>query len=157
MTIRRIRLKRLEPQNVNFGRFSAYRMRIEVAEIEGPDVDKYIFIYRKNPINPYTDQGCDEFCAVIGPSQYATIPAVEADPNKSYPFYRLDYVELDFISQRQALDSWQFIQKEVCILIEGMGKLTQLKVVEDIWCPSPPDVDSISESESQSQSQSQSE
>jgi hypothetical protein len=155
MTVRRIQLRRFEPQKVNFNYYSAYRMRVEVASVEGPDLDPYIFIYRKNPVSPYSDQGCDEFCAVIGPSQYATIPPVEPDVNMNYPFYRLDFIEVDFISQEQAYRVWELIKQETCILVEGMGKLTQLGVVEEHWCPAPPDdpgqpSQSVSESLSES-------
>ena len=153
MTTRRIRLVRYEPQYVNFYYYSVYRMRIEVAEVEGPDLDKYVFIYRKEPVNPYSGQSCDSFQAVAGPSQLASIPPVEADPEKSYPFYRLDYVELDFITQEQAMRVWNEIQREVCILVEAMGKMTQLAPVEDVWCPSPPEDESAgSESVSVSES-----
>jgi hypothetical protein len=148
MSTRRISLTRYEPEYVNFTHYSAYRLRIEVSDHEGDDIDPFVFIYRREPIDPYTEQQCDTFCAVIGPSQYATIPAGSPDPERSYPFFRLSYVELDFISRQEALDFWELIQQEVCILVNAMGKLTQLVAVETVHCPSPPE--DVSESASDS-------
>jgi len=152
MAERRIKLVRYEPEKVNFSKYSAYRMRIEVAEVVGPDLDPYVFIYQRVAPSPYTGNMCDEFCAVAGPQQIADIPAVEPNPERHWPFYRLNYVELDFPSVTQALQAWKIIQLEVCILVEAMGKFTQLKVVETTWCPGPPDDESTG-SESLSESQ----
>ena len=136
---RRLRLTRFAAQRVNFEFYGAYRIRIEVQEVEGPDLDPFIFIFRRRPISPYTNTSCDDFCAVAGPSQLADIPPVEPDPDQSFPFYRLDHVELDFASITEALEVWEIIKQEACILVEGLGKLAQLEAVEDHWCPSPPD------------------
>lgn len=151
MTQHAIQLHRYEPVNVNFHYFSAYRMRVEVADIVGDGFDQHIFIYQKRPVSPYSGLGCDTFCAIAGPSQFSTIPAVEADPQKSYPYYRLNYVELDFISRKEALQAWEVIQKEVAILVEAMGKLAQLAIVESPWFPAAPADDSTT-SESVSES-----
>jgi len=156
MTTRRIRLVRYEAARVNFTYLSAYRMRVEVVEVEGEDIDPYIFIYKKGVVNPYSNSACtDEFQAVIGPSQYATIPAGEPDPNKSWPYYRLNYFEVDFMSEAQAMRVWEVVKREVCILVEAMGKLTQLEQVEEAWCPDEPG-DESTESESVSESVSES-
>jgi hypothetical protein len=151
MAERRIKLERSAPQKVNFDKYSAYRMRIDVTEVEGEDLDQYIFIYQRRQASPYTGDNCDPFCAVAGPQQLADIPPVEPDQDRHWPFYRLDYVELDFPSTTQAFQAWELIKLETCILVEAMGKFTQLAVEEEFWCPGPPDdggTGSQSESES---------
>ena len=146
MTTRRIRLTRYAAENVNYSYYGAYRMKVAVTDVEGDDLDKYIFIYQRHAASPYTTASQDEFSAVCGPSQMATVPAVTPDADKNWPFYRLDYVELDFMSLEQAEQAWADIQVEVCKLVDGMGKLTALKAIDDVWCPSAPPPSSQSES-----------
>jgi len=146
MTTRRIRLTRYAAENVNYTYYGAYRMKIAVTSVEGDDIDKYIFIYKRNPASPYTTISTDEFSAVCGPSQFATIPAGAPDADLNWPFYRLDYVELDFMSLDQAEQAWEDIKKEVGKLVEGMTKLTALKAIGDTWFPSPPPSTSQSDS-----------
>ena len=148
MTTRRIRLTRYAAENVNYTYYGAYRMKVAVTSVEGDDIDKYVFIYKRNPVNPYTTLSTDEFCAVCGPSQFATIPAAAPDADLNWPYYRLDYVELDFMSLNQAEQAWEDIKVEVGKLVEGMGKLVSLKAIEDVWFPSAPPATSQSESTS---------
>ena len=68
MTTRRIRLTRYAATAVNFNNYGAYRLRVEVTDVEGADLDQNIFIYKRNPPSPYTDQDCDNFEAVAGPA-----------------------------------------------------------------------------------------
>jgi hypothetical protein len=135
---RRIRLTRYAATVVNFNNYGAYRLRIEVTAAEGPDLDEYIFIYKRNPPSAYTAQSCDTFEAVAGPSQLATYPAVEPNADQGWPYYRLNYVELDVASTAQADSIWNEIQAEVCVLVSAMERLTKLQAVDDVWCPEPP-------------------
>ena len=138
MAINRIRLTKYAAENVNYSYYGAYRMKVAVTEICGDDIDKYVFIYQRHPASPYTNSSQDEFSAVCGPSQFATIPAGAPDANQGWPFFRLDYVELDFMSINQADQAWKDIKVEVGKLVEGMDKLTALVAVEDVWFPSAP-------------------
>lgn len=155
----RIKLVRYEVQNVNHFYYGTYRMRVEVEQVEGEGLDPYIFVYKRPPASPYVDTTPDDFIAVAGPPQMADIPIAEPDPQKSWPFFRLDYIELDFAAQSLALDLWEKIQEEARVLCEAMGRYTQLVVAEEIWLPDIPETDesvSVSESVSQSLSASQS-
>ena len=97
-------------------------MRVEVTAVEGPDMDSNVFIYRRNPSSP----------------------AGEPNPDQSWPFYRLPFVELDMQSAAQADSIWKEIEAEVCALVRAMDKLTDLKALQDVWCPGPPDQNSES-------------
>jgi len=90
-------------------------------------------------VSAYTNLSCDAFQAVAGPPQLAAIPAGEPDPELSWPYYRLNYVELDVASTAQADEIWNEIQDEVNALVSAMERLTQLQAVQDVWCPGPPD------------------
>lgn len=144
MTTRRIKLTRYAAENVNYTYYGAYRMKVAVTDVEGDDLDKYVFIYKRNAPSPYTGSTCDEFCAVAGPSQLGDIPAGAPDPDKNWPFYRLDYVELDFMAIVQAEQAWVEIQAEVCRLVGAMDDLEKLQAISDVWCPSAPDPESQS-------------
>jgi len=61
MTIRRIKLTKYAANPVKFNNYGAYRLRIEVNEVEGADLDKYIFIYKRNQPSPYTSLSTDSF------------------------------------------------------------------------------------------------
>jgi hypothetical protein len=82
---------------------------------------------------------CDSFEAVVGPSQLASYPAGAPDPDQGWPFYRLNYVELDVLSTAQAEAIWTEIQAETNILLTALERLSQLKLIQEVWCPTPPD------------------
>lgn len=148
MTTRRIRLTRYAATEINFNNYGAYRLRVEVTAAEGPDLDENIFVYRRNPPSPYTTLSTDVFEAVAGPPQLAAIPAGAPDPDMNWPYYRLNYIELDVASTDQAEAIWVEIQSEVCVLVNALNRLTNLKVVQDVWCPGPPDGSQSSQSAS---------
>lgn len=146
---RRIRLTRYAATIVTSNNYGAYRLRIEVTAVEGPDLDENIFIYRRNPPSAYTTQSCDVFEAVSGPPQLAATPAGEPDPDMNWPYYRLNYVELDVASVAQADAIWQEILDEVNALVFAMDRLSALQAIQDVWCPDPPGSLSVSVSQSQ--------
>jgi len=135
---RRVKLTRSASTQVNMSNYGAYRLRVEVTSVEGPDLDEYLFVYRRNSPSPYTGLNCDMFEAVCGPPQLATYPAGEPNPDIEWPYYRSNVIELDVASTQQADEIWQEIQAEICVLVEALNRLDNLKVVEVVWCPSPP-------------------
>jgi len=139
---RRIRLTRYAANTVDMNNYGAYRLRVEVTAVEGPDLDEFVFIYRHNPPSAYTNQSVDTFEAVAGPPQVAMYPSGEANADQGWPYYRLNYVELDVMSTEQADSIWKEIQAEVCVLVDAMNRLDKLQAVEDVWCPDAPDSDS---------------
>jgi hypothetical protein len=144
MTIRRIKLTKYAANPVKFNNYGAYRLRIEVNEVEGADLDKYIFIYKRNQPSPYTSLSTDSFEAVAGPPQLADIPAGEPNPDMSWPYYRLNYIELDIASATQADSIWEEINRQVCVLVEAMNALDNIQLQQNVWCPSAPDSGSTS-------------
>lgn len=141
---RRIKLTKYASSTETYNNYGAYRLRIEVAEVFGADLDEYVFIYRAVAPSAYTGQNCDVFEAVAGPGQLAAYPAGQANPDQGWPYYRLNYVELDVISATQAESIWKEIQSQVCVLVAAMDKLDNLKVIENVWCPDPPEDNSVS-------------
>lgn len=152
-TTRRLKIKRYASEHVLSDNYGAYRIRVVVEEALGPDIDKNIFIFRRNPTSPHSLLNDDTFEAVAGPPQLVDIPAGEPHPDQSWPYFRQDNVELDFASSLQAEEVWQEIQREIGVLLQAMDRLDRLQVVEEYWVPSAPD-ESQSSSASSSASSS---
>ena len=147
MTERRLQLVRYEPVNLNFQYFSGWRLRIECTEAQGDDLDKYIFIWKLGDLNPYTGARLDVFQAVCGPADLADIPIGEPDPDRMWPFYRLDWLEHDFRSTSLVQNFWGLIVQEARVLTEAVTRFSNLEEIERVWVPDPPDTgDSVSES-----------
>ena len=145
----RIKLVRYAAQRINFWYFGAIRMRIECEAVDGTCVDPYIFIYSREPINPYTSNRLDLFHAVAGPCDMADIPAGEPDPKKMWPFYRLNFMEHDYRNPSEAAETWEIIKTEARVLCEACTRFSNLVVEESLWIPSAPpveDSESVSES-----------
>lgn len=138
MTERRVKLVRYAPETIDSGFRGAYRMRVEITEVEGPDLDIYLFIYRRGLASAYTGEAQDRFEAVCGPPQLASIPATTPDPDQSWPLFRLNYIELDFISASQAEVVWLQIVADTNALVSGLNKLDNLNIQQEVWCPGPP-------------------
>lgn len=136
--MRYIQLRRYGTTAVALSNYGAYRLRVEAIAVVGPDLDTNIFIHKRKPPSPYTTLSCDTFEAVAGPPQLASIPAGAPDPDMSWPYYRLNYVELDVASSAQAESIWTEIQAEVCTLVKAMDRLTDLRTIQSVWCPGPP-------------------
>jgi hypothetical protein len=138
MSDRRIKLVRSNSAVVHSQNYGAYRIRIDATEAQGPDIDKNVFIYKRMPPSPYNAQTTDVFEAIAGPPQLASFPVGDPNPDSNWPYYRLDYVELDVASSEQAESIWQEIKAEVAVLIQAMDRLDQLSITEEWWWPSPP-------------------
>src|SRR5262245_29878407 len=122
---RRLHVKRYAVRNIDANYYSAYRMRVEVVAAE--NMDKRIFLYRRDPVNPYTNEPTDTFFTIASPADLEEFPPEEPDANKAFPFFRKDFVELDFRSLRIAMNAWQVILREISVLIEALNKLEDLE------------------------------
>jgi hypothetical protein len=142
----RLKLTRLAAQAVAHQSYGAYRLRIEASDAEGEGFDANVFIHRRLPPSPYTQDTVDEFQAVVGPPQMASYPIGEPDPDLNWPYLRLSSVTLDVASLTEADMIWKSIQEQVTVLLRTMAKLDNLQVEEVVWIPSAPDpIDSQSQ------------
>jgi hypothetical protein len=144
MSSRRIKLTRYAANTVEFNNYGAYRLRVEVTEVEGADMDENIFIYERQPADPQTQETRDVFKGIAGPFQLAAIPAFEPNPNEMWPFFRLNFIELDFASTAEAEAVWNAIQSDVNALVYAMERLSNLQAIQEVWYPSDPDPNSQS-------------
>jgi len=131
---RRLKLKRYELQNVNYQWLGAYRLRIE-AEREStsdPPMEEYVFMYRRDPVNPYTNTYVDTFFAVASPADMSEYPVGSPSPSSRFPFFRLNYVELDLRTLGEVEEVWNTIVHDVDNLLKGLDKMDNLVPTMDI-------------------------
>lgn len=142
---RRLKLKKYITPNVNYVTLGAYRVRIEAHEAE--DMDSRVFVWRRDPVNPYTSQETNTFFAVASPVDMEEYPPEDPDPDKAYPFFRRSWVELDFRAVSDGNEAWVRIVELVCQLITSLNLLDNLNLETEVWvCSAPAPVES-SESE----------
>lgn len=130
---RRLKLTRQQLTHVNYQYLGAFRLRVEVSDPTDSGADPYVFIYNRRPVNPYTDEADDDFMAVAGPVDLAEYPVGEPRAGTAYPFFRLNYIELDFRATAQAEEVWLLIVQEVDNLLKALDRMEQLEVSEETW------------------------
>lgn len=145
-----LKLVRKELTEVEYQWAGAFRMRIEASDPNNTGADPNVFLYRRDPVNPYTGEASDVFFAVASVADLADYPVGEPDPDKPYPFLRLDYIELDFRASSQAKEVWEIVVREVNALLECLGRMANLVEVETQFVGTAP-TEGTSDSDSESQ------
>ncbi len=145
---RGIRLQRFSIKNANHWHLRVFRLRVEVVETS-PDMTRYVFVYRRHPADPYTGDIFDEFCTVASPVDLSEYPVGAPDPDKAFPFFRKDFIEVDLRSMVEFEEFWSLIVKFVCQLTETLDLADILVEDEQAVCGElPTPSESTSESES---------
>jgi hypothetical protein len=150
---RRLKLTKYQVTEVNYQFLGAFRLRVEVTDPTDSGADPYVFVYNRRPVNPYNQEVTDDFHAVASPGDLAEYPVGEPNGQTAYPFFRLDYVELDFRSTEQAERVWQLIVAEVDVLMKSLDRMETLVPTDETWVGAAPDAgasDSASLSDSTS-------
>lgn len=145
---RRLKLTRSQLTQVNYQYLGAFRLRVEVSDPTDSGADPFVFLYNAAPVNPYDGVQRADFLAVASPVDLSEYPAGEPNDATTYPFFRLNYVEVDFRSTEQAEKAWTLIVLEVDNLLKALDRMEQLEVSEETWVGA--ELDGSSESESQS-------
>lgn len=127
---RGITLTRHEVLDVDYHWLSAFRLRIVASSALG--MDERIFLFRRGSLNPYTDDRTDYFITVCSPVDMEDFPAGEPDPTKTYPFFRMDEVTLDFRTSQEAEESWALILAEVENLVAALNALEDLTATIEV-------------------------
>ena len=143
---RALKVKKLDAgPNVNYLHFSAYRLRVEIEE--AVEMDDRVFLYQRRPANAHTGEVTDVFVTVCSPVDMADYPPGEPDPDRQYPFFRLNYVELDFRATSDAVEAYDLIVAELGTLCRALDRLEQLEAASSVWVGAgPPDEGGSSES-----------
>lgn len=142
---RNITLKRFEVQNENFPFLGAFRLRVEASDPDGL-ADAGVFLWRRDPPNPYNGTIVDTFFAICSPVDLEEYPLGAPNPQIAYPFFRQSFCDLILRATSQAIAVWGTIQKEVCELLDALDRLDKLVLVETLRCQ--PFDGSLSRSES---------
>lgn len=117
-------LQRYELLNVDYYYLSAFRLRLEVTD--ALDMDDRVFLFRRSPVNPYTNDVVDTFVTVCSPVDMEDYPPEEPDPAKTYPFFRKAELELDFRTSAEAEEAWLKIVDLLNNLVTSLTRLETL-------------------------------
>lgn len=146
--MRFVQLTKEESQIVSLGSIGAYRMRVTVSDIQGPDLDTNLFLFQRLPATALDTTPRDYFVAVVSPTQLATTPIGAPVAEVDWPYFRSSSIELDFVSADQAHAAWKLIESEIFALVDAMNKLDVLSTTRVAWYPGVPsgsnDSDSVS-------------
>ncbi len=142
---RALRVKKFDAgPNVNYAYLSAYRLRLVIDR--AVEMDDRVFLFRRDPVNPYTGDHLDTFVTVCSPVDMADYPPEDPDPNKQYPFFRKNAVELDFRATSQADEAYAVIVRELTALVFALNRLDRLQEADSQWVGTVPDDGSSSDS-----------
>jgi hypothetical protein len=75
----------------------------------------------------------DEFMTVCSFPDMSEYPISEPSDATTFPYFRLDYVELDFRGQTNYDTAWQSIRDEIARLVAALDLAESLVVTEEIW------------------------
>jgi hypothetical protein len=133
---RRLKLTKYNVPNVNYQYLGAYRLRVEATDPLNTGADPHVFMFLRAPDN--SDGSTDDyFHAVASPPDMADYPVGAPTTGTPYPFFRLDYVELDFRSVSDANEALEVIVREVNALLLSLAILDKLVPAEEFWVGEP--------------------
>jgi hypothetical protein len=135
--MRGIRIRKLTPAVVVSTNFGAYRLRIEITEVNGPDLDENLFLFQRVPSTPTDPEPRDYFVAVVSPTQLATAPIGEPVAEVDWPYFRDSSIELDCVSATQADLIYSTVISELSTLITVLGRLDTLQQDNEFWIGTP--------------------
>lgn len=136
---RGILLRRLDSERVAYANVVAFRLRVEVAEVSG-GMDRFVFLYAQAPVNPVTGEQLDLFQTVASAPDMADYPAGGPAAGTEFPFFRLDYFEVDLRSSQAVEELWRIVVAEAGGLAKTMDRLEQLTPTAEVWVGEPPAV-----------------
>jgi hypothetical protein len=141
--MRAVKLKRYVPTVQQLSYYGAYRLKLEITDVSGDDLDVNLFLFQRTPATATDVVPRDYFAAIVSPSQLATVPVGAPNEDIAWPYFRSNEVELDCVSSQQADDFYGVVMEEITTLILALNRLDTLASVEEIWIPStPPDSES---------------
>ena len=151
---RRLKLQKFELQNISYLWTGAFRLRVEASDPLGSGADPHVFLFQRHPPNPYNGDVDDEWIGVASAVDIAEFPVGEPNTNTAYPFFRLNFLEVDLRQAELANKVWLIIQDEVHFLLVILDILEKLVPTEEVWVgtlgPTPPESGSSGSSESTS-------
>lgn len=127
-----LQVKRSGVTTVTYGRVNAFRLRVDVTAPPGSTMDPNVFIFLQRPVNPYNDTETSDFHAIASPADIAEFPVGGPREGTEFPFFRLDYVELDFRATSLLERTWLTIVADIDNLLKVMNRLAVLTPIETV-------------------------
>jgi hypothetical protein len=129
----KLKLKRFGVSNVQYSTMGTFRLRVEAMTMPGFTTDPNVFLLYRLPTNPYDGSAQDLYYGVASPVDMAEYPIGEPNNTTTYPFFRLNYIEVDLRSITLLDQLWEFIKKQISALLQAMDTLDdKLELEEEI-------------------------
>lgn len=106
------------------GHTDGFRLRFTAAN--PMNVDPHVFLYIAKPLVPGSPDFDAKFQKVCSPSDLEESPASAPWPTFNPPYYRLDFVELDFHTRAEALSVRAAIISDVFQLLTSLDAMDSL-------------------------------
>jgi hypothetical protein len=136
--MRGIRVRKYTPAVQISTNFGAYRLRLEVTEVNGPDLDENLFLFQRVPSTPTDPNPRDYFVAVVSPTQLATAPIGAPVASVDWPYFRDSSIEIDCVSATQAETIYAAVVEELSTLLLVLNRLDTLQPDNEFWLGTPP-------------------
>jgi hypothetical protein len=134
---RRLKLTKYNVPNVNYQYLGAYRLRVEATDPLNTGADPHVFMSTCG--RRITRTAARTTTSTRSPARptWPTTPVGAPTTGTPYPFFRLDYVELDFRSVSDANEALEVIVREVNALLLSLAILDKLVPAEEFWVGEP--------------------
>ena len=119
-----VTLTRYESTRVDYLWAGGYRVRVVASDPVG--MDGYVFLFHRKPVNPHTDTADDVFVGVASPVEMADYPVGSPNGLTPYPYFRLDYFEIDVPSATLVAHVWDGVVNQVDVLVRALKLLDRL-------------------------------
>lgn len=121
-----------EKANLSMVRMTPYRMRVEI--VDPVNVSKYLFLFRRNPIDA-AGEVLDDYIANSSVIDMTWYPQEDPDPLRSNQFFRLDYFDIYLPSVTTAAELWAWVKEELAFLLEALDASDALELQEEVTIP----------------------
>lgn len=135
--MRGVRLRKYTPSVQVALNFGAYRLRLEITAVNGPDLDTNLFVFQRVPSTPTDTEPRDYFVAVASPTQIATTPIGAPVEEVDWPYFRDSSIELDCVSATQADQIYTAVVEELSTLLQVLNRLDTLQPDNEFWIGTP--------------------
>jgi hypothetical protein len=134
---RGLRLQRSEMTRRNTVGLGVFRVRWDIVDVLNMPAE--VFLYRRRPPHPKDPTPVDDFMTVCSAPDLADYPAAEPTLETDLPFFRLNYVEMDFRAVSEADSTTPIIEKALLRLIDALKAADDLSLIGDGWVGDEPE------------------
>lgn len=113
-----------------------YRIACEISEAVA--VTTKVFLHKRVPLEPGSEELVEEFVAICSPFDLTLFPADEPDGVTDPPFYRKASFDIPLPSVSAAAEVMTSVDAQLTLLCQLLSQLDVMAEVSDVWLPTSP-------------------